>query len=343
MFSRRRFLQTVAVGAAAPWLPTTAADLPPILKPKRLRPGDTVGLINPASATFEPDDIALVEETMTALGLRSRRAPHLLARHGYLGGTDAERAADLHAMFADPGIAAILAVRGGWGTSRLLPLLDYDLIRRNPKLLIGYSDLTALLIGIYARTGLVTIHGPVGISTWDDAFSLDYFRRLLFEGEALTMRNPTDPDALVQTEHRIQPITPGTARGRLVGGNLTVLSAILGSPYLPDWRGHLLFLEDIGEQLYRIDRMLTHLKITGLLGQLSGFIFGQCTDCDPGRGYASLTMTELMQDHIAPLGIPAFRGAMIGHIKQKFSVPLGVEAEMDAAKGTIRLLEPAVQ
>jgi muramoyltetrapeptide carboxypeptidase len=146
----------------------------------------------------------------------------------------------------------------------------------------------------------------------------------------------------VQAEDRIQTITPGRARGRLVGGNLTVLSAIVGTPYVPDLDGAILFLEDTGEAVYRMDRMLTHLKLAGLLGRLRGFVFGRCTDCEPGEGYGALTLDEVLADHVRPLGVPAFRGAMIGHIDRQFTVPVGLPAEIDADAGTIRLLEPAV-
>lgn len=345
--TRRTFLKRAAQAAlAAPLAGAAARTAPrtsgPPHKPPRLKPGDTVGLVSPAGALYEPTELALVQEVLAALELKARPGAHALDRYGYLGGTDADRAADLNRMFADPEVDAILALRGGWGCSRLLPMLDYAGIRRHPKILVGYSDITSLLLGIYARSGVVTFHGPVGISTWNP-FTVDYFRRILFEGEAVTMTNPVDTGHnLVQTEDRVQTITPGTARGRLAGGNLTVLTSIIGSDYLPAWEGHILFLEDTGEEIYRVDRMLTQLKLAGVLDRIAGFVFGKCSSCDPGGGYGSLTLTELFEDHIRPLGIPAWYGAMIGHISDKFTVPLGVEVEIDAGRGAIRMLEPAV-
>ena len=312
------------------------------VKPPRLRPGSIVGLINPAGATFDRADVDFTRETLEALGLRAVEGEHLLSRYGYLAGRDEDRAADVNAMFQDHSIDALLAVRGGWGCSRILPLLDYNTMREHPKVLVGYSDITALLLAVYARAGLVSFHGPDGISTWN-AFSVSYFRRVLFEGELVRMENPTDlGDQLAQRENRIETITGGTARGRLLGGNLSVLAAMVGSPYLPNWEGAVLFLEDVGEDIYRIDRMLTQLKLAGILEKIAGFIFGKCTHCGPGEGYGSLTLSEVFADHIAPLGIPAFSGAMIGHIKDKFTVPLGIEAEIDADRGVIQLLESAV-
>jgi muramoyltetrapeptide carboxypeptidase len=279
---------------------------------------------------------------VAALGLKVKVGPHVLDRYGYLAGKDADRAADLNAMFADDSVAAVLCVRGGWGCNRLLPLLDYKTIATHPKILLGYSDITALLVAIYAKTGLVTFHGPVGASNWNP-YSLDFVRRILFQAEAVAMSNPADRgNGLVVTKDRIQTLTPGTASGRLLGGNLTVLSAMLGSEYLPDWSGAILFLEDTNEHIYRIDRMLTQLQLAGVLDKISGFVFGKCTKCDPGDGYGSLTLEEVLNDHIRPLKIPAYSGAMIGHIENKFTVPLGVQVRIDAEHGTLAMLESAV-
>jgi muramoyltetrapeptide carboxypeptidase len=305
-------------------------------------PGDLVGLVNPAGATFHPDDAAIASETLAALGLKVRHGEHLLDRRGYLAGRDQDRAADINAMFADPEIKALLALRGGWGCARILPLLDYELIRRQPKIILGYSDITALLLALNAKTGLVTFHGPVGTSTWN-AFTVDHFQRLLFAAESPLLENPKKEDgALVQLENRILTLHPGRARGRLLGGNLSVLTDLLGSDYLPDFAGSILFLEEIGEDIYRVDRMLTQLALAGILKEISGFIFGRCTSCAAGKGYGSLTLPEILVDHIKPLGIPAWYGSMIGHIEDKFTIPLGIEAKIDAESGRIRLLEPAV-
>jgi muramoyltetrapeptide carboxypeptidase len=234
-------------------------------------------------------------------------------------------------------------VRGGWGCARLLPLLDWRTISRNPKILLGYSDITTLLLSLHAKTGLVTFHGPVGSSQWNP-FSVGYLKRVLQEGEAVTFENPKeiDEDDLAQTENRVQTLRPGTARGRLLGGNLTVLTSLVGSGYLPDWDGCILFLEDVEEAPYRIDRMLTQLRLAGILQKARAVIWGNCTDCDPGEGFGSLTITDVLQDHLQPLGVPAWSGAMIGHIHRQFTLPVGMEVEVDATAGRIRMLEPAV-
>jgi muramoyltetrapeptide carboxypeptidase len=341
---RREFLGTAAtavIASAAAAAPAAAG----VVKPRRLKAGDTVMLVAPANATFNTVELQIARESLEALGFKVKVGPHLLDRHGYLAGDDKNRADDINRAFADSSVAAVHAIRGGWGSARLLPYLDFDTIRRNPKVMIGYSDVTALLQSIHARTGLVTFHGPIGLGRWD-SYSLDCYKRVLFNGEQITYSNKqglSDRNALVQTEFRSLTITPGKARGRLVGGNLTVMTAILGSPYVPDWENTILFTEDTGEDYYRIDRMMTQLKLAGVLGRIKGFVFGSCYECGPGDGnFGALTLEEIFADHIKPLNVPAWMGAMIGHGQPQWTVPLGVDAEIDAGAATIKLLEAPV-
>ena len=339
MPSRRSLLKTALL---APFVPAVKAPSA-ALKPARLKPGDTVGLVCPAAPAYSRETVQITIESLAALGLKTKLSPHFYDRYGYLAGRDIDRAADLNGMFADPSVSLIMAMHGGWGCARILPLLDYDLIRRNPKLLIGYSDITALLLGIHAKTGLATIHGPEGAATWN-AYTVDWFRRVLMTGESVQFQNPVDKDdTLSPTKDRITTLRSGTAQGQLVGGNLTVLCHLIGSPYLPDWRGKILFVEDVHEDVYSVDRMLTHLKLAGILDQVAGFVFGKCTKCDAGSGgYGSLTLEEVLVEHIGSLTVPAYAGAMIGHVADKFTVPIGINAELNADAGTIRLLESAV-
>jgi muramoyltetrapeptide carboxypeptidase len=339
---RRDVIAGAGAAALAAAVPRAAAAGAAVVKPARLRPGDRVGLVAPASANFHSVDVEIAQDLARALGLEPRLGAHVRDRHGYLAGKDAERAADVNAFFADPAVKGLLAIRGGWGCARLLPHLDWAAIRRNPKVLAGYSDVTGLHCGLHARTGLVSFHAPTALDRWPP-FSVEHFRRVVFDAEALTMANPPgEEERLVQRENRTRTITPGRARGRLVGGNLTVLTALVGTPYLPSLDGAVLFLEDVREDIYRVDRMLTQLRLAGLLGRLRGFVFGSCSNCEPGDGYGSLTLEEVLDDHVRPLGIPAYEGAMIGHQERQFTVPVGLEAELDADAGTLRMLEPAV-
>jgi muramoyltetrapeptide carboxypeptidase len=344
MIDRRSFLKTSlsAAGAAIVSPVESWRTTESVIRPKRLQPGDTVGIVSPAGITYDPDRLTIFQESLAALDLDTRVGHHALDRWGYLAGADDDRAHEINEMFADREIDAIFALAGGWGAARLLPLIDYQLVRTNPKIVMGFSDVTSLLIGLYARSGLVTFHGPTGNSTWNQ-FTADFVRRVLFDAEPVSFANPIDAgDLLAPVENRIHTIRGGRVRGRLVGGNLTVLTAIVGSDYLPDWNGHILFLEDVREDVYRVDRMLTQLGLAGVLSKISGLVFGRCSNCDPGEGYGSFTLKEVLDQHIAPLEIPAFYGSMIGHIRDKFTIPLGVEAQIDAEAGTIELLESAV-
>jgi len=341
IFGRRRFLGAATSVSLAAALPLSARSQTtdvgrettavPVL-PARLQPRDLVALVNPASARHTIIPTEIMAEAIEALGLRTQRGANYYARRGYMAGSDEERAADINAAFADPEVRAIWAT-GGWGSARTLPLLDFDLIRRNPKVLVGYSDATALLNAVHSQTGLVTFHGPFPQAR----VTADYQRSLLLDGKDATLRNPQEisADETVVTQHRIRTIRGGTARGRLIGGNLTVLSAIVGSGYLPDFDGAILFLEDVNEAVYRVDRMLTQLRLAGILDKISGFVFGNCTECDPSSSYGSLTLEEAIRDHVEPLGVPAWMGAMFGHIPEQFTLPIGVEASIDADSGTI--------
>jgi muramoyltetrapeptide carboxypeptidase len=325
---------------------TTSPAAPPrlpLLRAPRLRAGDTVALINPSGAVFERAPYAIATETLQALGFKVREAPHLRARYGHFAGTDAERAADVNAMFADPGVHGLLALTGGSGGNRMLPLVDYELIRRHPKFLGGFSDLTALLNAVNVQTGLVTFHSPLGVSEWN-AFSVGWLRGAVMEAQPLTLANPLDPeDALVARTGRITTLRGGRARGPLVGGNLAVLSAMAGSAYWPRFDGAILFLEETNEYIYRVDRMLSTLKLTGALEHLAGVVLGGFTNCGPGDGnYGTLTLDEVFDDYFKPLRVPVYGGALFGHIKRKFTLPVGLEVEIDADAGTLRYLQPAV-
>jgi muramoyltetrapeptide carboxypeptidase len=344
---RRHFLGSAGAAAAAAALgfpSPSSAQRAATVKPKRLSEGDTVALVAPASATFQTVDLDIARESLEALGLEVKVGGHLLDRHGYLAGQDKDRARDINECFADSSIQAVLPIRGGWGSSRVLPHLDFEMIRRNPKIVLGYSDITALLLAVHAKTGLVTFHGPNGLGRWD-AYSVDSFRRVLMLGEAVAFENPrekSDRNILTQTENRIQTITPGKARGRLLGGNLTVLTTIIGSEYLPAWDNAIFFCEDVDEGFYRIDRMFTQLKLAGVLSKIKGFVFGTCAECAPGEGFGGLTLEEIFEDHIKPLGVPAWSGAMIGHQTPQWTLAEGLDVEIDADKGTIVMTEPAV-
>jgi muramoyltetrapeptide carboxypeptidase len=346
---RRQFVQSLSLGVAAATgtaqaaVNAVASTWPTLLAP-RLRPGDTLGLVSPANATFEREPLQIAVEALQALGFKVKLGAHVRARYGHFGGTDAQRASDINTFFADDGVAGLIAVTGGSGCNRIIDKLDYGLIRAKPKFFGGFSDLTALVNGIQRQTGLVTFHCPVAESEWND-FSVSHFKDMVMQAQMPLLRNPTGErgDNLVQTQDRISTLRGGKARGRLVGGNLSVLASLAGSAYMPDFRGSLLFLEDINEYIYRVDRLLSTLRLCGALDQVAGVVLGKFTKCEPGDGrFGTLTLDEVFDDYLLPLNVPVFRGAMIGHIKRKFTLPVGLEVEMDADAGTLQLLRPAV-
>jgi muramoyltetrapeptide carboxypeptidase len=337
--NRRIFLkQAGMLGLALPLLGFKNTPLPaeitPI-KPPALKPGDTIAITAPAGAIFNPTAAEKFTAVLQQMGFRVVQGKTLTEKYGYLAGPDKSRAEELNTFFLDKEVKGIIAMRGGWGCARMLPYVDFEAIRNNPKVLMGFSDITSLLIAAYNKTGLVTFHGPVGYSSWND-FSVDYVKRVLIQKETVMMMQPAF------CKEKLCTLTTGKAKGVLVGGNLTVVASLIGSGYLPDWKGKILFLEETEEEVYRIDRLLTQLKTAGILESISGFIFGDCVKCEPEEPEKSLTLMQVFNDHIKPLGIPAFYGSMIGHIENKFTLPIGIEAEMDAATGMIRLVEPAV-
>ncbi len=316
----------------------------PLIRPRRLRPGDTIGLFNPSGAIYENEPYALTHEALQGLGFKVKEAPNLRARYGHMAGTPQRRAADIHTLVNDPDVAGLLAVTGGSGANRVLPHLDFELIRRRPKFIGGFSDLTALITAVRVHSGLVTFHSPLGRSEWN-AFSVAQFKAVAMDGLAHTMANERRPnDDLAPRDGRTQALRGGTARGPLVGGNLAVLTSLAGTPYWPQFDGAILFLEDVNEYVYRVDRMLSTLMLSGALRSVAGVVLGGFTDCKPSEGsFGTLTLDEVFADYFGPLNVPVYRGAQFGHVKRKFTLPLGVLAEMDADAGTLRLLEPAVR
>jgi muramoyltetrapeptide carboxypeptidase len=307
------------------------------LFPSRLRPGDLIGLVSPASA---PADLSRIERGVVyleKLGYRAIVGAHAGKSLGYLAGTDEERLADFHAMVADPDVRAILCTRGGYGTPRILDRIDYGLVARSRKILVGYSDITALLLAVWKRTGLVTFHGPmlgVDMAGTMDPYAEENFWRLL-----TSRRKP----GRVPFAGGIAPLVRGRVEGRLLGGNFSLVQAILGTPFQPNFRGSLLFLEDIGEEPYRIDRMFAHLRNAGILKSVAGIVTGQFTDCGPrDPGKPTLTLDEVLAGYATSAGKPFLAGASIGHEDAKATIPVGIMARLDVSRGTLSLLEPAV-
>ncbi len=313
-----------------------------IIKPKRLKVGDTLGVIAPSSALPEKT-VTRAIENLTNLGFKIKLGKNVRAQNGYLAGTDTQRLEDLHWAFSDPDVDAVWCIRGGYGATRLLPNVDFKLIKKNPKIFIGYSDITALHIAIFQKTGLVTFHGPVGTSDYTDFTKPNVWNLLT---------NPTPQYQLINAEinaknesnlFKTEVITAGKCRGQLIGGNLSLLSAMDGTPFaLDNLKGKILFMEDIDERPYRVDRMLTQMLQSHDLSKLAGIALGIFEGCNPKTDENSLSLMDCLKDRLGNLGIPVIYGLSFGHISNQYTLPVGIEADMDTETGILTLLDSAV-
>lgn len=310
-----------------------------VLKPRRLRKGEVIGLVCPASAPASRERIEGGVRYLEGLGYRVEMGAHVDARHGDFAGTDAQRLSDLNAMLRDPRVRAVFAVRGGYGCGRLLAGVDYAAVRRDPKIVVGYSDLTALQLALFRRTGLVTFSGPMpGVEFWQcpDPFTEAHFWRQLTSIRPVGLL-PQPPGCAVRIRRS------GRGEGRLMGGCLSILMTALGTPYLPRLDGAVLVLEDIHEEPYRIDRMLVQLRHAGVLSRLAGLVLGQFTDCgprDPGR--PDLPLAAVLDEVLGDVACPAIEDFGYGHVPVKVTLPLGLHARLDAGRGRLTVLESAV-
>lgn len=308
-----------------------------IIKPHALAPGATLGIIAPASSTCEHREVELGKRILEDLGFRVVVAPAALNKYRYLAGTDTDRLSSLIDMFLDPGVDGLLCLRGGYGSMKLLPLIDYQILRNHPKILVGYSDITALQLAIWKYTGLVTFSGPMLVSDFGreaEEYTINHFYRAITSPVALGVIPPA-PGI------KRDVIRPGRARGRLLGGNLTLIAATLGTPYEIDTRGAILFLEDVDEQPYRVDRMLQQLRLAGKFNSVAGVVFGEFVRCEANKEEDSFSLIEVLKEAMKDTHVPCFYGLATGHGINKATLPLGVMAEMDASACLLSITEPA--
>jgi muramoyltetrapeptide carboxypeptidase len=348
MLNRRNFFKTTGLATLAsavnPVLGMARPDKDPelpLLKPAVLRVGATIGLITPSSPPLD-ERFDRAVEILNGLGFKVKVGKNVRARYGYLAGTDKQRIDDLHEAFRDPEVEAVWCLRGGYGAGRLLPYLDYDLIRRNPKPLIGYSDITALHLAIHKKTGLVSFHGPVAGSDFPEN-TLRHFTAVAMRPEMpYTLSIPPKDVELPGPEFLPFVISEGIAEGVLTGGNLSLLSAMVGTEYLPSFRGKIVFIEDIGEQPYRIDRMFVQLMQGSDLADAAGIALGVFSDCQPKGNSPSLSLVQTLKECLGNMGMPVVYGLPFGHVAHNATLPMGIKAALDAGKGTLTLLERAV-
>lgn len=347
--TRRGLLLATAALLAASRGQLSAAELGPAatrkrpLRPAALKRNDLVALFNPSGFA----DDALVQRAtvnLETLGFRVMHAAHLRASRGNTAGTIGQRLTDLHTLFANREVRALWAARGGSGTAQILPYIDYALVARNPKVVIGYSDLTCLLLALYAKTGLVTFHGPVGSSGFTP-FTVSHLTATLIEGRApyvMTTAEEHANRAATEPNFVQRVLRGGSAVGTLMGGNLSVLASLVGTPYLPEIKQSLLFLEEISEAPYRVERLLTQLAQSGVLNRAAAAMLGVFVKAETPAGEDSLTLGQALDDHFAARPIPSAYGLSFGHIASQWVLPIGIRARFDADARSLTLLEPAV-
>ena len=338
--SRRSFvpmLGTVLLGASClSFDENVLEDLPKgILLPSRLKKGDKIGICAPAGPIRDLTEVHDFTAVLKNLGFRVKVGANVAESYGYFSADDKARASEFMSLIEDDDVKGIFAIRGGWGCARMLPYLDFGIIGRNPKVILGFSDVTTLLNAITAKTGLVTFHGPSGNSSWNE-YSVSYLQKTVMDAKRVEYRNSSSEDAPIITYQT------GKASGQLYGGNLSVIASLIGSSYLPDWKGKILFLEDVNEEPYRIDRMLTQLDLAGVFDWLAGIVLGGFRKCEAEEPARSFTLTQVFEQHFSKRNYPIFHGAQIGHLQNKFTIPVGQVAEINADAGTIYLSYPAV-
>lgn len=349
---RRGFLKRA--GLAAPLLlgnPASALAMSKtpatryhLIKPERLRPGDTIGIVAPASPANGPDDVDRFAAVLTKLGFAPKLAPNIHQRLGYLAGSDQSRASDLMGMFADNSVKAILCARGGYGSGRLLGMLDYKFIKRHPKIFLGFSDITAVHGAIQTQSRLVTFHGPTLNSSITDGNPSDFSLQCLLK----TVTQTTAPGGIcdASTRKAVTILQKGTASGPLIGGNLSVFTNLLGTPYLPRFKGAIFLFEDVNEKPYRFDARLTQLLNAGLLQQVAGVAVGTnrgCVDPDAAKlGGFQQSLEDVLRDRLLPLGIPVVMNLPFGHVRDNATLPMGLQATLDAENGDLIINEGAV-
>ena len=310
-----------------------------MLKPKPLKRGDTIGLVGISGALQDPEvKYPKMMEAIDALGYKVIVADSCREYYGYLSGTDASRAKGLNQMFADDRVDAVVCMRGGYGVARMLDLVDFDVIRANPKIMLGYSDITALHTAIHQKVGMVTFHGPMPSTCWTrfDDFTRESMLRAL---------SSTEPLGQIHNPEGMEPrcVVPGRCEGQLVGGNLSLIASACGTPYALDVEGKVLLLEDIGEKIYRLDSMLTQLRQAGMFEKCAGVVLGGFTNCTIEYEHYALQLEDIIHDIIVPAGKPVLANMSIGHMDTKITVPLGVRCRLDATNGVLEITESALR
>ncbi|WP_309090069.1 LD-carboxypeptidase [Phenylobacterium sp.] len=337
---RRTLLFTAGASAVASG--ASAGPAPDMVRPPVLRAGDRVAVVNPSTAIHDPAAAERAGLVIAALGLTPVLPPSLLSRPRDLAGSRRHRLDELHAAFGDPAIKGVFCARGGYGVSEIVEDVDYGLIGRNPKVFVGFSDLTLLQLAIRRRTGLVTFHGRMPGLTRFPAYSLEALRRAVCDPRPLgVLQNPPEANAL-RPSYPLRTIAGGVAEGRLTGGNLAMILAAMGTPWEIDTRKAILFFEDVDESPYSVARMLLTLKHAGKFRDVAGVVVGAFARSDGASDVTPYTLNEVFDQVLGQVGVPVFSGLAIGHTDEQLTLPVGARARIDAGARTLTILEAGV-
>jgi muramoyltetrapeptide carboxypeptidase len=324
--------------------PDASSDGNEILKPKALKPGDTIAFVAPAGAANLPP-LVEYKKRLEKRGYKVHIPEGIEHRKvGYLGGTDEQRAGELNAMIRDPKIRAIVPVRGGYGLTRIIDRIDYEALRRDPKIITGYSDLTALHLAIAKKARVISFHSPLAMyELWKgDKPEFNFEERSFDRAIFADHYKPGENGYVVEIPAESRPVklVGGVARGRLLGGNLSLICATMGTPYAIEPRGAILFLEDVNEAPYRVDRMLSHLRLAGVLDAVAGVVVGSFTSKEPGD---AKELDRVLREYFGTMKVPVIMHFPVGHSPQNATLPEGGLVELDADNGVLRILENPVR
>lgn len=314
-----------------------------MIKAKKLNKGDTIGIISPASSSFHRSDVLRAEEMLESMGFNVRLGAHVNETKGFFAATEEHRIADFNGMFYDDEIDAIFVTQGGYGSAQILGGIDYDAIRANPKIFTGFSDITSIHLAIYRKAGVMTFHGP-GMTRFTSEDLSEYTRKQFFK--AISTPEPLGEIELADKKKWLYSVAPGVCEGELVGGNLTLVCATLGTPYEIDTRGKILFLEEVDTEPWIMDHCFSHLRNAGKFEGIAGIVIGECNNCDPNifdPGYYSDTdIEDVFNYYCANLGVPVLYGLPLGHTQDTATLPMGAFARLDSDEKKLTVLESGV-
>lgn len=314
------------------------------MKPKVLIKGDTIGIISPSSPSFNKSDLYRGVETLEKWGYKVKLSRNIDKKNGFFAGTDAERAEDFNEMFRRDDIDAVMVTRGGYGTARILKDLDFDAVKNNPKIFLGFSDITTLHLAINKLTGLVTFHGP-GMCNFNDEYLTDYTHKQL--DKAIFTTEPIGDIELADKKKYVHVINGGTAEGMLIGGNLSIICSTLGTPYEIETDGRVLMFEDLNTEPWVMDHMMAHMTNAGKFKNVKAIVIGECYNCEPSAHnpnyYVDTSIEDIFEEYLKPLGVPVIYGLPLGHTEDIATIPVGVNVRVDADNKKFTILESGVE